>query len=164
MADDSTRHKFGEYMARAELFIYSVLGVLLALTALAVIAVAGKELWDGVSRWTIEAKTLNVLNDLLIVLMMVELLHTVRISIRWHYLVTEPFLVVGLIATIRRILVVTLETSALSREGHWLAEGASIFRASLYELALLGFLVVVLVVSIALLRRYAPSPKEVLDS
>jgi len=105
-----------------------------------------------------------VLNDLLIVLMMVELLHTVRISIRWHYLVTEPFLVVGLIATIRRILVVTLETSALSREGHWLAEGASIFRASLYELALLGFLVVVLVVSIALLRRYAPSPKEVLDS
>ena len=49
------------------------------------------------------------MNELLIVLMLVEILHTVRISIRSHVLVTEPFLVVGLIAAIRRILVITLE-------------------------------------------------------
>jgi len=34
-----------------------------------------------------------------------------RISIRLHILATEPFLVVGLIASIRRILVVTLEAA-----------------------------------------------------
>jgi uncharacterized membrane protein (DUF373 family) len=164
MADERARLQFGDYMARAELFIYSVLAVLLALTALAAIAVAGKGLWDGVSRWTIKAETLNVLNQLLVVLMLVELLHTVRISIRWHFLVTEPFLVVGLIATIRRILVVTLEMSTLTKEGRWSGEGAVIFRASLYELGLLGFLVLVLVFSITLLRRHPLSPKEAQES
>lgn len=164
MADERTRLHFGDYMAKAELFIYSVLAILLALTALAAIATAGKELWDGVSRWTIGVETLNVLNQLLICLMLVELLHTVRISIRWHFLVTEPFLVVGLIASIRRILVITLEMSTLSKEGRWSADGASIFRASLFELGLLGFLVLVLVFSITLLRRYAPGPKEGPDS
>jgi len=40
--------------------------------------------------------------QLLIVLMLVEILHTVRISIRSHKLmIVEPFLIVGLIASIR---------------------------------------------------------------
>jgi hypothetical protein len=36
--------------------------------------------------------------------MIVEILHTVRISLRSHILVAEPFLIVGLIAAVRRIL------------------------------------------------------------
>jgi len=50
------------------------------------------------------AETLRVLEQLLIVLMLVEILHIVRISIRSHVRVTELFLLVGLIASIRRIL------------------------------------------------------------
>jgi Phosphate-starvation-inducible E family len=46
--------------------------------------------------------------------MLVEILHTIRISVRSHVLVPEPFLIVGLIATIRRILVITLETANLT--------------------------------------------------
>ncbi len=59
---------------------------------------------------------------------LVEILHTVRLSIRSHTLVTEPFLVVGLIASIRRILVVTLEATTLTKEGKWSPEGANIFQ------------------------------------
>jgi len=66
-------------------------------------------LWEGLGHWTIAADTLLVLDQLLVVLMLVEILHTVRISIHSHFLVTEPFLVVGLIASIRRVLVITLE-------------------------------------------------------
>jgi hypothetical protein len=66
---------------------------------------------------------------------------------------------VGLIASIRRILVITLEAATLTKGGTWSTEGASIFRASMFELGLLGFLILVLVTSIALLRRFAPSPK-----
>jgi hypothetical protein len=95
------------------------------------------------------------------VLMLVEILHTVRISIRSHVLVTEPFLVVGLIASIRRILVITLEAATLTKEGTWTTEGASgIFQSSMIELGLLGLLVIVFVVSITLLRRYAPPSKD----
>jgi hypothetical protein len=38
-----------------------------------------------------------------------ELLYTVQVSFREHALVSEPFLLVGLISAIRRVLVVTAE-------------------------------------------------------
>ncbi len=68
--------------------------------------------------------------------------------------------VVGLIASIRRILVITLEAATLTKEGKWSPDGASIFHASMIELGLLGLLVLVLLFSITLLRRYAPAPKD----
>src|SRR6267154_832435 len=140
--------------------IYSLLAVLLSATILAAIASACKLLFDSVIHWTVATQTLRVLNELLIVLMLVEILHTVRISIRSHVLVTEPFLVVGLIASIRRILVISLEMATLTKEGNWSSDGASIFRAAMIELGLLGLLVLVLVFSITLLRRYPPTSKD----
>ena len=159
MAEDKLRVRFHDFLSQAEVFVYAVLAVLLFITALGAIATAGKILWDGFAHWTIATQTLLVLDQLLVVLMLVEIMHTVRISIHSHFLVTEPFLVVGLIACIRRVLVITLEAATLTKGGTWTPEGASIFRASMYELALLGFLILVLVISIAILRRYAPAPK-----
>jgi hypothetical protein len=160
MVEDKLRHHFDVYLGKTEIVIYSVLAVLLALAAFVTIATAVQILWAGLSHWTVAAQTLRVLNQLLIVLMLVEILHTVRISIRSHILVTEPFLVVGLIASIRRILVITLEAATLTKEGAWATEGSSaIFRSSMIELGLLGLMVLVLVISITLLRRYAPEQK-----
>jgi uncharacterized membrane protein (DUF373 family) len=161
MLEDKLRHHFDFYLGKTEIAIYSVLAVLLAFTAFVAIATAVQILWVGLSHWTVAAQTLRVLDQLLIVLMLVEILHTVRISIRSQVLVTEPFLVVGLIASIRRILVITLEASTLTKEGAWATEGSSaIFRSSMIELGLLGLMVLVLVISIALLRRYAPEAKD----
>jgi hypothetical protein len=163
MVQEKIRVHFGDYLAHAEVVIYSVLAILLFITALATIANAGKMLWDGLGHWTIATETLRVLDQLLVVLMLVEILHTVRISIRSHFLVTEPFLVVGLIASIRRILVITLEAANLTKAGSFSAEGERIFRASMIELGLLGLLILILVFSITLLRRAAPSPKDAQD-
>jgi hypothetical protein len=163
MVQEKIRAHFGDYLAHAEVAVYSILAVLLFITALATIANAGKMLWDGLHHWTIAAETLQVLDQLLVVLMLVEILHTVRISIRSHFLVTEPFLVVGLIASIRRILVITLEAAKLTKNGSFSAEDAGIFRASMIELGLLGLLILILVFSITLLRRFAPSPKNAQD-
>jgi hypothetical protein len=161
MAQEKLRVHFGDYLSKAEVVIYSVLAVLLFITALATIANAGKMLWEGLAHWTIATETLLVLDQLLVVLMLVEILHTVRISIHSHILVTEPFLVVGLIASIRRILVITLEAASLTKGGMWSAEGASIFRASMIELGLLGLLILILVFCITLLRRSALPPNGV---
>ncbi|MGH9713175.1 MAG: phosphate-starvation-inducible PsiE family protein [Candidatus Acidiferrales bacterium] len=160
MPEQHTHKHFGDYLTWAETGIYFILAVLLCITALAAIVGAGTQLWESLSRWTLGLETLAVLNQLLVVLMLVEILHTVRISIRSHFLVTEPFLVIGLIASIRRILVITLEMATLSKDGRWVADGSSVFRASLIELGLLGMLVLALVFSITLLRRYAPGPEE----
>src|SRR5258708_12225305 len=136
MAQEKLRVHFGDYLGKAEVVIYSVLAILLFITALATIANAGKMLWEGLSHWTIATETLLVLDQLLVVLMLVEILHTVRISIHSHILVTEPFLFVALIASIPRTLLLTLEAASLTKGGTWSAEGASIFRASMTELGL----------------------------
>jgi hypothetical protein len=161
MVDNRLRRHFDYYLGETEVIIYSALALLLAVTAVVTVATSGRILWIGLGHWTVAAQTLGVLNELLIVLMLVEILHTVRISIRSHVLAAEPFLVVGLIASIRRILVITLEAATLTKEGTWTSEGASgIFNSSMIELGLLGLLVLVLVISITLLRRYAPVSKD----
>jgi hypothetical protein len=163
MSDDKMRKHFGDYLGMAEVAILTILAVLISLTALGAIARSGKLLWDTWHQWmsiTDSLSVLRVLDQLLIVLMLVEILHTVRISIRSHTLVTEPFLVVGLIASIRRILVITLEAATLTKEGKWSPEGASIFHASMIELGLLGLLVLILVFSITLLRRSGADSQE----
>src|ERR1700686_1372496 len=164
MADEKLRKHFGDYLGMAEVAILTILAVLISLTALATIARSGKLLWDTWHQWMVVTDTalvLRVLDQLLVVLMLVEILHTVRISIRSHTLVTEPFLVVGLIASIRRMLVITLEAAALTKEGKWTTpEGATIFRASMIELGLLGVLIFVLVYSITLLRRSPEKSEE----
>lgn len=160
MAEEKLRLHFNDYTRKAEVAIYGILAALLTITAVAALADGGVLLWHGIRTWTISTETLEVLDQLLFVLMLVEILHTVSISIRSHILVTEPFLVVGLIASIRRILVITLEASTLTKGNAWTADGASIFRASMTELGLLGILILILVFSITLLRRYAPGPKE----
>jgi len=157
MAQSTLRHRFDDSLGVAEMGIYSVLALLLSATILAAIASACKLLFDSVIHWTVATQTLRVLNELLIVLMLAEILHTVRISIRSHVLVTEPFLVVGLIASIRRILVISLEMATLGREAAWTNDSAVMFRNSMIELGLLSLLVLVLVFSITLLRRYPPA-------
>lgn len=162
MVEERHTRRLEEYLHVIEIGIYYILALLLAVTALAAIGSAGQTLWNGLIHWTIAAETLHVLDELLIVLMIVEIFHTVRIAIHSHFLLaTEPFLVVGVIASIRRVLVISLQMSALTTAGKWTPDGASIFRASMLELGLLIILVLVLVICITLLRRYAPAAKEI---
>ena len=154
-------HRFDNYLRTSEVAIYVILAILLSITALVTILGAGQLLWESIVHWTVSTEILRVLDQLLLVLMLVEILHTVRITVRSHIvLAAEPFLVVGLIASIRRILVISLEMSALTKGDTWEANGESIFHASMLELGLLVALVLVLVFSITLLRRYAPAPED----
>jgi hypothetical protein len=163
MIEEKMRLEFGRLLGQAEVLIYSILAVLLFATALTTIADAGKLLWESMRHWSATSETLLVLDELLFVLMLVEILHTVRISIRSHILVVEPFLVVGLIASIRRILVITLQASTLTKGDKWVGDGSTLFRAAMFELGLLGVIILILIISITLLRRYAPVPKQLQD-
>src|SRR5438445_7015620 len=87
------------------------IGVLLSIAAVLALTGAVTLAWEGVIQWPHTRSLFGIVERLLFVLMLVEILHTVRASIQSHELAVEPFLIVGMIATIRRILVVTLETS-----------------------------------------------------
>jgi hypothetical protein len=90
---------------------------------------------------------------LMFVLMLIEILHTVRGSVRSGTLTPEPFLIVGLIASIRNVLVITLKSSGVTSEAHGSIDGEMLFRTSIVELGVLGALILIFVVSIYLLRR-----------
>ena len=93
------------------------------------------------------------IDRLLFVLMVVEILHTVRVSFRSGTLVAEPFLVVGLIASIRRVLVITLESSQANPIGKWTTDSQALLHSTMLELLVLGGLILIMVMSIYLLRR-----------
>ncbi|MBV8613281.1 MAG: phosphate-starvation-inducible PsiE family protein [Acetobacteraceae bacterium] len=145
--------------------IYYGLGVLLALTAVLVLGGAVMLLWGGVREWTGTDAAFPVIDRLLFVLMLVEILHTVRVSIRSGQLSCEPFLIVGLIASIRRVLVITLETSQATKDGYLSQASEGMFRASMIELGVLAVLILVMVVSIYILHRSGdPGTLEKTDS
>ncbi|HTF71368.1 MAG TPA: phosphate-starvation-inducible PsiE family protein [Edaphobacter sp.] len=149
-----------ESLSPVEMFIYAAIGVILSLAAMFALFMAGQTLWRGLAAGGSAKTVVEVIDRLLVVLLLVEILHTVRISIRSHTLVTEPFLVVGLIATIRRMLVITLDAANLTSAANWAADGQARLRASLLELGLLGAIVIVLVISIHILRKSQSSYEE----
>jgi uncharacterized membrane protein (DUF373 family) len=57
---------------------------------------------------TLPGAIVSVLDRLLLLLMVVELLYTVQVSFREHAIVPEPFLIVGLVAATRRVLVLRM--------------------------------------------------------
>ena len=158
-AEDSDEHvsRIGGYAGRAflrvEVFVYMVLGLLLALAALLGIGTAGASLWGAAQEHGSADALVITIDRLLFVLMGVEILHTVRVSFRSGTLVCEPFLIVGLIASIRRVLVITLETSQANQPGKWTVESQALFNSTMLELGVLGGLILVMVVSIYMLRQ-----------
>jgi uncharacterized membrane protein (DUF373 family) len=150
----------GEALSAVEMFIYAALGLILSLAALFALFTACQTLWHGLTAEASAKTVVEVIDRLLVVLLLVEILHTVRISIRSHTLVTEPFLVVGLIASIRRMLVITLDAANLTSAANWANDGQAKLRASMLELALLGATVIVLVISIHILRKSQSSYEE----
>ncbi len=101
-----------ELFHQVEHALYLALALLLCATGLLALAGAAASLWLGLADWTTSSSVFVVIDRLLVVLMLIEILHTVRVSVRSGSLTCEPFLVVGLIACIRRILVITLEVVA----------------------------------------------------
>ena len=146
---DTSRRLF----LRVEHLLYLALGILLCLTSVLALAGAAATLWEGLGQWSATETVFVVIDRLLFVLMLIEILHTVRVSVESGSLNCEPFLVVGLIASIRRILVITLESSKATHEGNWSDTSEQVFRTSMTELGVLAVLILVMVASIYLLRR-----------
>jgi uncharacterized membrane protein (DUF373 family) len=141
------------FLGHVETAVYATLGVLLAATALLAIVGCIHLLGSGIRDFTGTVSIFLLIDRLLLVLMLVELLHTVRISIRSHSLVVEPFLIIGLIAIIRRTLVLTLQAEGFTQGTQWTPDVESHFRASMIEACVLALLIAVLVASIFVIRK-----------
>ncbi|MFQ5880994.1 MAG: phosphate-starvation-inducible PsiE family protein [Candidatus Methylomirabilales bacterium] len=147
-----TRDRFFRWLGLGEDGIYLVAGGLLAATAVFLLISTAGIFLEATKVGNLRVQAIEVLDSLLLVLMLVEILYTIRISVRGHALASEPFLIVALIAAVRRMLILTAEASQFAQSD----PGA--FRNAMIELGLLTLLILVVVISIAILRRHAPRP------
>ena len=128
----------GTALHGAEQIVYAVTGLMLVAALALTLAGGAQMLWDGAHNWHGLAATVDIIDRLLFVLMLVEVLHTVHASIRTGGLSCEPFLIVGLIACVRRILVITLDVSQVTEGTKWTVAQLPLFHASMLELTVLG--------------------------
>jgi hypothetical protein len=152
---ERAREVVAHIFTRIEDLVYVGLGALLAGSALVLLGGGVVDFVRYVVAGTLPASVIELLDRILLILMIVEILYTVQVSFREHVLAPEPFLIVGLIAAIRRVLVITAEFSKL------LDQGEVAFRNAMIELGLLTLMVVALVASLLMLRRRgAPAVAE----
>jgi uncharacterized membrane protein (DUF373 family) len=132
---------------RIEDLVYIGLGALLAGSAVVLLGAGIIDFVRDLVAGQLPTTVVALLDRILLILMIVEILYTVQVSFREHTLIPEPFLIVGLIAATRRVLVLTAEFSRL------LELGETAFRNAMIELALLTIMIVALVASLLMLRR-----------
>ena len=120
-------------------FILSILAVLLLFSSV-------QALYVAVAGGVIRDQAIEILDSVLLVMMTMEIVYTVTISIESHKLDAEPFLIVGAIAAIRRMLVITAESTKMENN-------IPAFQNMLLELGLLAGTIILIACAVYILRR-----------
>jgi uncharacterized membrane protein (DUF373 family) len=139
--------QLGRGLNSFEVVLYASVGLLLAAAGVLVIVGTASGLIREINHGTsaVDVAVL-VLDRVLLALIVGELLYTLRFVVRTHEIAVEPFLYIGLIAVVRRILIVTAQ----------LERGAPAGRALtnvLLEFGVLGLLVPALASAVLLVSR-----------
>jgi uncharacterized membrane protein (DUF373 family) len=129
--------------------LYVAVAGALAITGIILFGYALYTFVSDLSKTTIDTLTLDLLDDLLLVFIITEVIHTIRAVIDERVLLAEPFLIVGIVAAIRRLLVVTAEAKTLL--------GTPEFVDAMLEIGLLAATALSLTLAAFLLRRTTKS-------
>lgn len=143
--------KTRDLIGLVETILYVIVGVLLVLAG-------GLILWDTLTGFvdglqahkTTSELGLRVLDRVLLLLIVAELLFTLQLA--RGELATEPFLFIGIIAVVRRVVVITAQVENLPQGGRALTN-------LLLELGLLAVLVIAFGVAIFLIRKGAAAER-----
>jgi uncharacterized membrane protein (DUF373 family) len=146
---DGLEGRLQKFLQGAEDTIHLVVAVLLLILGGILLVGVVNDLVDALKGPYHEATVvLSTLDNGLVLFIVAELLHTVRLTIRNRTLDAEPFLVVGLIAGVRKVLIVTAEAEQSFR---WNPQGM--------ELVILVGLIFVMALAILVLR-HATRPRD----
>jgi uncharacterized membrane protein (DUF373 family) len=130
-----------------ETAIYVTVGVFLAAAAAFLLIGTLNDLRHAISSGTNSVDVgVLVLDRILLMLIVAELVYTLGLVIHTHELSAEPFLFIGLIAVVRRTLIVTASLESFPASGRTLTN-------ILLQLGGLSLLAVALAVAVYLVRR-----------
>ena len=152
MAPDPFKRVFTSVLDTFERIAYLAIALALSVPIVMLVVSAAMSMLE-VSEVGVLETVLAVLDRLLLAFIFVELIDTIRVTVRERGIfIAEPFLLVGLIAVVRRIL---LLTAGLEQ-----AESTEMFRNMLLELGVMTGLVIVLTIALYFTRRMRLSEKE----
>jgi phosphate starvation-inducible membrane PsiE len=134
------------YLTHAESVVLVMIGIVLVVLAVLLLWSGTTSMIDAVQDNRIGHSAIEILNSVLLVMMTMEIVYTVAISLESHTLVAEPFLIIGTIAAIRRMLVITATSTETEHD-------VGMFHNTLVELGLLAATVIALAVAIWVLRH-----------
>ena len=152
--ESGAQARLSEVARLAEVVLYCLIAVVLFVGALVLVGASMHDLVDGLANEGAIDAARATLDTLLLTFIFVELLGATRVIIREQRLVAEPFLLVGIIAAIKELVVLT---GAEEQSGH----GWDAFRNGMIEIGVVVGVVLVLTVCILLLRRSQRDPSEV---
>lgn len=139
--------KVADYIRFAESVVLIAITVVLIMLAIVLLFDSVVTMWKDVANGSVNHAGVEILNSVLLVMMIMEIVYTVKMSLESHSLCAEPFLIIGAIAAVRRMLVITAESAHLE------LTNPVAFQSILMELGLLGFLVMAIALSVFILRR-----------
>jgi uncharacterized membrane protein (DUF373 family) len=151
-ADESTvTHRLLHVLETA---IYITVGVFLTVAAGFLLVGTVNDLRDAISNGSnaVDIGVL-VLDRILLMLIVAELVYTLGLVIHTHELSAEPFLFIGLIAVVRRTLIVTASIESFPAAGRGLTN-------LLLQLGALSLLAIALSVAVFLVRRSDREPRQ----
>jgi uncharacterized membrane protein (DUF373 family) len=137
----------GLLLERAEHYIYLATASVLVLAAAGLLALAVGEMIERIVGRDYVGALLHLLDRALLVLMLAEIIYTVRRIALKKRLEVEPFFIVAIIAAIRRLLVITAESST-----HVNLNDPT-FQAALVELGLLALIILALAGAMRLIPK-----------
>ncbi len=136
-------------IAAVETALYLVVGALLVVAGVLILIDIGAGFIHAIEDGEPAVDMgLRVLDRLLLLLIIAELLFTLQLVIARGEIATEPFLFIGIIAVVRRVVVITAEIENLPQGGRALTN-------FLLELGILALLVIGFGVAIYLIRKGA---------
>jgi len=136
--------------------IYVGISLLLVTAAGVLLWLSGDRLLDVFDDGS-ETPVVDTLDTLLLLFIVVELLSAVRVTITKRELLAEPFLLVGIIASIKEIVVLSVKAAEDIGTGEQ-------FRDQMWEIGVLGVVVVLLGGTAWLLRLKEREPEESADA
>ena len=145
MASDDTSG-MPKLLDRAEHHIYLAAGFILVIAAAGLILIGVVEMIGFVIDGNYIRAMIQLLDRILLVLMVAEVVYTIGRITRTQMLEVAPFLIVGTIAAVRRILIITAETT-----GHFKIDDPT-FQAAMAEMVVLAFMIFLFAVAMRLLR------------
>lgn len=136
---------------RIERLLYLIVGIGLLCTAILSVYYAGIGLLHLFDKGTTFFSVIfHSVDNLLLALMFLEIFHTVEVVLRGqsHIACIEPFLFVGIIASVRRVLILSLQVAHAETP-----QTSQAFQNAMVETAVLGGLILILVIAVWILRR-----------